>query len=112
MSAHPTLNRHQRRAVSIAADKAGINERHNGVSHADLTVESFSLLERALVANRNILSDHHRTALFALVGLFTKSPKGCYPAGGPSACRLAWGRRVPSLHGAPRWCGWASITSR
>lgn len=74
---HP--NRHSRRANKIVAARAGINELHNGVSHAGLTAKSFALLQRDLVANGNTLSDDHRTALYALVGLFTKSAQGLLP---------------------------------
>ncbi len=79
------FNRHQRRAAKIAANRAGINDQHNGVSHAALTADSFALLQRDLEANDNTLSNDHRAALFALVGLFTKSAQGLLPG------RIAFG---------------------
>ncbi len=73
------LNRHHRRAAKIGARPPGMTDQHNGVSHAALTVASFDLLQRGLEANGNSLSDEHRTALFALVGIFTKSAQGKLP---------------------------------
>lgn len=72
-------NRHQRRAMKHDLARTDYATPANGVTHAGLTAESFKLLERDLVANGNTLSDDHRTALFALVGLFTQSAQGVLP---------------------------------
>lgn len=51
----------------------------NGVSHATLTHEAFESLCKTLAENGNVLSEDHRTALYALCGLFTESAQGKRP---------------------------------
>ncbi|MBN9087032.1 MAG: hypothetical protein J0J01_09005 [Reyranella sp.] len=74
-----TLNRAARRAAAKQAARAGINTVHNGISHGALTRGSFARLEAHLCANGNRLSEQHRAALFAMLGLFTESAQGKLP---------------------------------
>lgn len=72
-------NRRQRRSMKHSLDRAGYGVPINGVSHQSLTSEAFDSLCRTLADNGNVLSEDHRTALFALCGLFTESAQGKRP---------------------------------
>ena len=94
------LNRHQRRAIRHDLARSDYTTPANGITHAGLTAESFTLLERDLVGYGNTLSDDHRTALYALVGLFTQSAQGVLPG--------RWAFPLPTGMGKTRaivaWC--------
>lgn len=73
------MNRHQRRAMKHDLSRAGYEQSANGLSHRSLTDPAFDRLCKTLTDNNNVLSDEHKTALYALCGLFTESAQGRRP---------------------------------
>lgn len=101
-SATPTFNRHQRRALNALRYSKPVN----GVAHDTLTAGAFELLKGLLEGYGNVLSEPHEAALYALLGLFTKSAqrklRGRYAFPLPTGCAkttavIAWCAMVAAL---------------